>query len=210
MSRAEALSFWNQRFECEDYVFGTTANRFLVSQGARLRTGQRVLSVADGEGRNAVWLAEQGLEVDAVEFSPAAVDKARRLAASRGVAPNFHLASVMEWDFGVERYDAVVAIFIQFASPLQRGPLFARMAAALKPGGLLLMQGYTPGQLEYKTGGPAQVEHLYTAQLLRQSFADLELLHLQEHEDVLEEGSGHVGRSALIDLVGRKPAARQA
>lgn len=206
MSFPDAREFWNQRFDREDYLFGTAPNRFLVSQAARFAKGQKVLSVADGEGRNSVWLAEQGLAVDAVEISPVAVEKAERLAARRGVAPRFHVASVLDWDFGNERYDAVAAIFIQFASPPERALLFQRIAAAIRSGGLLVMQGYTPKQLEYKTGGPPHVENMYTAELLAQSFGQFEFLHLVEHEDTLDEGSGHSGRSALIDLVARKPA----
>jgi hypothetical protein len=98
----------------------------------------------------------------------------------------------------------VAAIFVQFVGPAERALLFERIKAAVKPGGLLLMQGYTPRQLEYRTGGPSAVENLYTAELLRAEFAGWEILELREHEDVLDEGMGHKGRSALIDLVARK------
>jgi hypothetical protein len=98
----------------------------------------------------------------------------------------------------------VVCIFIQFAEPEQRARLFEGIKATLKAGGVLVLQGYTPKQVEYKTGGPPQADHMYTQALLRDAFGELEILHLREHEEVLAEGTKHVGRSALIDLVVRK------
>jgi hypothetical protein len=99
----------------------------------------------------------------------------------------------------------VAAIFIQFADPAQRQRLFARMVASLRPGGMLVLQGYTPRQLEYRTGGPPHASHLYTPQLLREAFAALEIVELREYEADVAEGSGHCGRSALIGLVARRP-----
>lgn len=203
MSEADARDFWNQRYGCDGYLFGTAPNRFLASQRALLRPGARALSIADGEGRNSVWLAQQGLEVTAVEFSPVAVEKARRLAAQRGVAPHFHVADVFRWQWPQRAFDVVVAIFIQFAAPEERAALFRSMAGALAPGAVLILQGYTAKQLELRTGGPSRIENLYDAALLREAFATLDILHLAEHEDDLAEGSGHCGRSALIDLVAR-------
>ena len=111
------------------------------------------------------------------------------------------------WDYPEAAFDFVVGIFIQFADPAQRARMFAGMARALRPGGHLIVQGYAPKQLEYRTGGPSAVENLYTADLLRTAFPDLEIVHLQEYEDVLDEGLGHKGQSALVGLVARKPAA---
>ena len=198
---------WNSRYHDagEDYVFGTAPNAFLAAQANRLIPGSKALSVADGEGRNGVWLAEQGLVVDTVEFAPAAIAKARRLAAARGVSPNFIEADLLAWDWPVAAYDLVAAIFIQFVGPAQRDVLFRRMAAALRPGGLLLIQGYTPRQLDYKTGGPSAVENLYTQALLRDAFAGLEIIQLAEYDTHVDEGHGHRGQSALIDLIARRP-----
>lgn len=203
MSKAE-LERWNQRFSVTDYVFGTAPNAFLAANAARLKRGQRALCVADGEGRNSVWLAEQGLEVTAFDFSPVAVDKARKLAASRGVNVSYEVAGVYEWSWPPAVFDVVAAIFVQFADPPMRAFMFERMARALKPGGLLLIEGYTPGQLQYGTGGPKQVEQLYTDELLRESFAGFEVLELRHYEAELDEGSRHRGMSAVIDLVARK------
>jgi SAM-dependent methyltransferase len=195
---------WDGHYAEEHYIFGTEPNAFLASQQHLLKPGQRALSVADGEGRNGVWLAQQGLEVTSVEFSPPAVEKARKLAAERGVSVDFHVADVMSWDWPVNAFDLVAAIFIQFAAPEQRSVLFRRIKDALKPGGILILQGYTPKQLEYRTGGPSAVENMYTERLLREAFGDMDILHLQEHEAFIAEGTKHYGQSALIDMVARK------
>jgi len=199
------LERWNRRFSAPGYVFGTQPNRFLASKQALLKKGQSVLCVADGEGRNSVWLAERGLDVTAFDFSPVAVEKARQLAAERGVHVRYEVAGVYDWAWPQAAFDVVAAIFVQFADPAMREFMFARMARALKPGGLLLLEGYTPKQLEYRTGGPSQVENLYTVPMLRAAFRDLEILELREYEDQLEEGERHTGRSALVDLAARAP-----
>jgi SAM-dependent methyltransferase len=204
MSKAE-LDRWNERYSVPDYLFGTAPNAFLAANASRLKRGQRALCVADGEGRNSVWLAEQGLEVVAFDFSPVAVDKARRLAASRGVSVRYDLAGVYEWDWPPAAFEVVAAIFVQFADPPMRTFMFERMARAVKPGGLLLIEGYTPAQLKHGTGGPKQVDQLYTGKLLREAFAGFEVLELREYEAQLDEGSRHRGVSAVIDFVARKP-----
>ena len=202
----DAASFWDSKFAGDDYRFGTAPNAFLAAQWDRLKPGWRALAVADGEGRNGVWLAEQGLEVTSVDISPRGIAKARALAAERGVAPTIVEADVAEYDMGEAAWDVVAAIFIQFAPPEMRADLFRRMKRALKPGGLLILQGYRPEQVDLGTGGPPDPAHMYTADLLRQAFGDLEILHLAEHDDTIREGTGHDGLSALIDLVARKPA----
>jgi SAM-dependent methyltransferase len=204
MSNAE-LQRWNERYGAPDYIFGTGPNAFLASNAARLRRGQRALCVADGEGRNSVWLAEHGLEVTAFDFSPVGVEKARRLAARRGVKVSHEVATVYDWRWPQAAFDVVAAIFVQFADPPMRAFMFERMAAALRPGGLLLVEGYTPAQLRYATGGPKQVDQLYTEELLRSELAGFEVVELREYEAELDEGSRHRGMSAVIDLVARKP-----
>ena len=196
---------WNRRFSAEEYVFGTEPNAFLASQEALLARGMRALCVADGEGRNSVWLAAQGLEVTAFDFSPVGLAKATKLAERSGAKVAYHLADVDKWDWDAVPYDVVIAIFVQFTTPAQRARMFQGMVRALKPGGVLILQGYGPEQLRYGTGGPKQVENLYTEALLRQSFASLEILHLAAHEGEVHEGAGHDGMAALIDLVARKP-----
>ena len=195
---------WNERYGTTDgYLFGTQPNAFLLSQQDLLKQGAYCLAVADGEGRNGVWLAEQGLRVLSVDSSAVAVNKARKLAQQRGVHVDFELADLLQWDWGENRFDVVAAIFIQFAAPEQRERMFANIRRCIKPGGLLLLQGYTPRQLKYGTGGPSQPENLYTEALLRNIFSDWEILHLREHDDFISEGSAHHGMSALIDMVAR-------
>jgi len=198
------MSVWNARYAGEEYHFGTEPNAFLASQVTRLKPGMHCLAVADGEGRNGVWLAEQGLKVLSVDSSSVAVAKARALAQGRGVVLEVELADLMQWDWGCEKFDLVVAIFIQFVPPALREQMFSDIKHCLKPGGLLLLQGYTPRQLEYRTGGPSQIENLYTEAGLRESFSDMEILHLAEHDSLIHEGAGHDGMSALIDMVARK------
>jgi len=182
------LARWNERFTGAGYHFGTEPNAFLASQITRLKEaasgGASALCVADGEGRNGVWLAQQGLSVTSFDFSPVAVAKAREPA----------------------RYDVIAGIFVQFATPPGRARMFAGMCRALNPGGLLLLQGYRPEQIAYGTGGPSRPEQLYTSKLLKQAFGALDILELREHDDEIGEGTAHVGMSALIDLVARRPA----
>lgn len=197
---------WNRRFSEPGYLFGTEPNAWLREHAGVWQAGQRVLCVADGEGRNSVWLAQQGLTVDAFDISEVGVRKARDFARITGVKVNFAVADVgeLQWPRGL--YDGVVAIFIQFADPALRARIFEGMVQCLQPGGLLVLQGYTPRQLEYRTGGPPIASHLYTPQLLRDAFAGMEILELREYEAELAEGTGHKGRSAVIGLVARKPA----
>ena len=195
---------WNQRFAADGYLFGTEPNAWLRAHAGVWSAGQRVLCVADGEGRNSVWLARRGLQVEAFDIAEAGVAKARRLAAEQGVSVNYQVADCDGFAWPDAAYDGVAAIFIQFAEPLLRARLFANLQRCLKPGGTLLLQGYTPQQLEYRTGGPPLASHLYTPELLREAFAALDILELRGYEAELAEGSGHCGRSALIGMVARR------
>lgn len=206
MKFEDAQAHWNARFSGEDYHFGTEPNVFLASQEKLFRPGMSTLCVADGEGRNSVWLARRGLRVTAFDISPVGVEKARRLARAADVEIDYRVADINTWDWGTAEFDLVVVIFIQFLAPAERATVFAGIARAVAPGGHLVMQGYQPRQVEYGTGGPPIPENLYTEALLRNAFRNFEFLHLAEHDDVLSEGPRHSGMSALIDLVARKPA----
>ena len=197
--------FWNERYAVDDYIFGTAPNLFLESQKALIRPGMRALAIADGEGRNGVWLAAQGVSVHAIDVSPVALAKARKLAQQRSVTVNFEQADVLNWDWPEAAYDLVAAIFIQFAPPPERERIIAGIRRCLKPGGVLILQGYTPKQIEYGTGGPPHAANMYTAALLREWFGDWDIQHLVEHEDFISEGTHHHGQSALVDLVAKKP-----
>lgn len=195
---------WEARFSVPEYLFGTEPNEFLRANAHLLPARGKALAVADGEGRNGVWLAEQGLDVLSVDFSPKAQAKAQALAKSRGVTLCTERVDLITWSWPTAAFDVVAAIFIQFATPDERKPIFAGIREALKPGGLLLMQGYRPEQLAYKTGGPSQIENLYTRAMLAEAFADFADLEISEHDSMTREGAGHAGMAALIDLVGRK------
>lgn len=202
---------WNTRYTeaGDEYLFGTEPNRFLAHRAELLRNGSTAVSVADGEGRNSVWLAEQGLDVTAVEISPVAVEKARRLAAGRKLDIRLLLADMLAPDWPPAEmhnaFDWVVGVFIQFVGAADRARQFAAMKQLARPGGRILLQGYTPKQLDYRTGGPGDLENLYTREILLDAFADWEIEELVDYEDEIAEGMGHKGRSALIGLVARKP-----
>jgi SAM-dependent methyltransferase len=195
---------WNQRFAAPGFLFGAEPNGWLREHAAVWAPGDHVLCVADGEGRNSVWLAEQGLRVEAFDIAETGVTKARALAAQRSVAVEFSVADCDGYPWPEATFDGVAAIFVQFADPALRERLFTRMVRALRVGGRLVLQGYTTGQLEYRTGGPPLESYLYTETLLRDAFRDLDIEHLRKYEADLAEGSGHHGRSALIGLVARR------
>ncbi|MBL8289031.1 MAG: class I SAM-dependent methyltransferase [Rubrivivax sp.] len=210
MAFTDAAATWNRRFAGETFLFGTEPNAWLRAHAGWLAPGSRVLCVADGEGRNSVFLARQGHRVEAFDIAANAVAKAQAFAAREGVQVGYALADCDSYAWPSmpgDAFDAVAAIFVQFADPPQRQRLFANMVRALKPGGLLLLHGYTPKQLEYRTGGPPILEHLYTEAMLREAFAgSAEIVELTEYEAEIHEGSGHSGRSALLGLVARRPA----
>ena len=202
---SDGADFWNKRFNTPDYIFGKAPNEYLQAQAwLHLKKGDSVLCVADGEGRNSVWLAKQGMRVDAFDLSEVALSKAVALATEEAVQVQFSLASSDTWEWEPNQYDAVVGIFIQFANPVMRARLFAQMASTLRPGGVLIIQGYTPKQLEFKTGGPSILEHLYTDDMIRNLIGDLEVIDLCVYEKSLSEGPKHTGMSALLGLVARK------
>jgi len=197
---------WDKRFSGEEYFYGTTPADFVTAQAWRLTQGAHVLSVAEGEGRNAVWLAAQGLCMHALDGSQPALAKARRLAAERGVTITTELADLGRFIWPVGAYDGVFGVFIQFAPPAQRTSIFRGMAQALKPGGTLFLHGFSVRQLGYASGGPKVAEQLWTLDLLREAFASWDIRHQAEYDAVLAEGPGHSGPAALIDFVARKPA----
>ena len=178
---------WEKRFAGPEYLFGTAPNAFLAAQRARLPATGRALAIADGEGRNGVWLAEQGLDVVSLDFSPAAQVKARALAAERGVEIVTELADVTSWAYPVEAFDVVAIIFTQFADPAGRDAIFAGAKKALKPGGLLLIEGYVPKQLAYDTGGPSILDRFYTRELLAGAFASFTDISIREYDTEIFE-----------------------
>ena len=195
---------WDDRYDTPDYVYGTEPNHFLVAARERLPETGRVLCVADGEGRNGVWLARQGFDVLSIDISPNALAKAQRLAAAHGVTITTETADLTTWDWPQASFDAVVGIFIQPFGPAARRVLFDNIIAALKPNGVLLLEGYRTDQLAYGTGGPGQLENLYSKDQLRAELSALRIDSIDVYDREMGEGKQHMGLSALIDLVAVK------
>ncbi len=197
---------WDDRFAAETYYYGQEPAAFVTRQAWRLARGAQVLSVAEGEGRNAVWLAAQGLCVHAIDGSAPALTKAHRLAAARGVTITTEEVDLGRYVWPVAGHDAVLGVFIQFAPPALRKAMFAGMAQATRPGGLLMLHGFSVRQLAHSSGGPRAADQLWTLDLLRVAFPGWEILHQADYKAELREGPGHCGPAALIDFVARKPA----
>lgn len=207
MSFTDATQFWNERFDKKEFIFGKEPNEYLVDQASQyLKPKSSVLCIADGEGRNGVWLAKQSMQVTGFDVSDIALAKANQFAADNNVNIQYSLCDTDGFDWQVNAYDAVVGIFIQFADPEMRARIFRQVHQTLKPGGLFILQGYTPKQLEYKTGGPSLIEHLYTEELIRELSQGFEVLDLQCYEKELSEGARHTGMSALLGMVAKKSA----
>ncbi len=195
---------WQGRYAAPEYVFGMEPNAFLASKAQLLPKSGKALAIADGEGRNGVFLAGCGLDTLSIDFAPNGQAKAQSLAAQRGVVLRTVLADVHAWDYPAETFDVVVEIFTQFSSPAERDIKWAGMARTLKKGGLLLIEGYTPKQLEYATGGPKQRENLYTREMYENAFGHFSQLEIREYDTYMSEGGGHAGMGAVIDLVAVK------
>jgi len=198
------MTKWDERFAGAEYMFGTQPAQALTRHLDTLHKGGTTLAVADGEGRNSVYLAKQGFDVTAMDSSQIGLDKARKLAALHNVAPTFELADIYEYDWQAHSYDNLVAIFIQFAPPEMWERIFTGMKSALRSGGCLMLHGYTPRQIDYGTGGPSNVAHLYTPDMLVTYFGDMDIHLNQAYEAVLDEGDGHQGQSAVIDFIAYK------
>lgn len=197
---------WEERYaKAGGYLFGEAPAQVLVENPWITQGARTCLCVADGEGRNGVWLASRGLEVTSFDLSPTAVERADALAAKAGVAVATHVSDWDGWGWA-QTYDLVVAVFIQFAAPDARVRQFEALRGAVPPGGRLALHGYTPEQIGFGTGGPPFPENMYTTDLLGAAFGDWRVLRLAAYEREVQEGRGHSGKSALIDLVAERPA----
>ena len=193
---------WNARFDRDDYVYGTDPNTFLQQSCKQIPKG-RVLCLGEGEGRNAVYLAELGYDVVAVDASSVGLNKAQKLAEKRGVQIETRVADLSDYDLGLEQWQGIVSIFCHLPPEL-RQTVHARIAPALAPQGCLLLEGYTPDQLAYGTGGPPSVDLLYHPAMLQQDFSDLTVTWLEAKVRDVSEGSGHTGPGAVVQLIARK------
>lgn len=198
------MNFWDQQFAVAGYKYGTQPNAFLVAQAQRLPPAAEVLLPGDGEGRNSVWLAQQGHCVTAVDMSRVGLDKTERLAAERGVTVRTVCADLAEWQPEAGTADAVVLTFLHLP-PALRPVVHRRLCDALRPQGLLILEAFHPDQLPLTSGGPKDPAMLYTLDMLRADFAGLEELHASETETQLDEGPGHQGLARVTRWVGRRP-----
>lgn len=195
---------WDQRYAADEYVYGTLPNDFLVSRVAALPRG-RVLCLGEGEGRNAVWLAQQGFEAHAVDASAVGLEKAKRLARERGVHVATTVADLARFEAGDARWDAIVSIFCHLP-PTVRARVHGRLAHWLRPGGVFLLEAYTPGQLALKTGGPPSAELMMTLAGLRGELEGLAIEHGVETVRMVVEGRLHHGDGAVVQVLARRPA----
>lgn len=203
-SPAYDATFWDQRYgKADGFVFGTEPNDFLRAVAARIPTGP-VLCLAEGEGRNAVFLATRGHTVTAMDQSAVGLTKAQALAARRGVTLTTQVGDLATYDLGHARWAAVVAIFMHLPPALRRD-VFAHTVTALAPGGVFVGEFYTPAQLAFDTGGPKDATLLPTLALLRAELAGLTFEIGRELERDVIEGPGHTGRAAVVQVLARKP-----
>lgn len=196
--------FWEQRYSESGWAYGTEPNEFLRTQKARLTRGARALVVGDGEGRNGVWLAQQGLDVLSVDYSPAGLKKANKLATAKGTRLRTECVDLEHWNWPVSEFDFVVSIYVHFAPEL-RPRMHRSMFDALRPGGLLILESFTPAQTQYQSGGPRDPRLLYSADDLRGDFSGATIEQLDETVANLDEGKYHRGPGAVVRMLARKP-----
>ncbi len=194
-------SFWDDRYAVDHFVFGTEPNVFLAEH-SHLLAGP-VLSISEGEGRNAVFLASRGLDVLGVDLSAVALEKARNLAQSRGVKIRTECADLATYEPNAGRYGAVVSIFAHLPLVI-RGRLYPLLERSLVPGGILLMESYSEKQLARDTGGPKNTEWLMTVEKIQREFPGMDPILLREVEREVREGTGHTGMASVIQFIGRK------
>ncbi len=189
--------FWEQRYAEPGHAYGTRPNVYLRSHRELFQPGQRVLVIGDGEGRNGVWLAEQGLDVVSVDYSATGLRKAEALAKERNVSIATHCVDLTEWDWPEDEFDFVVIIYVHFP-PDVRARMHLAALQALKPGGQIILEAFTFDQLSHDSGGPPVREMLYDASLLAEDFQQAEVIELAECLAVLDEGKYHVGEAAIV------------
>lgn len=194
---------WNARYSSPDFAYGTEPNDFLAAVAERIPPG-RVLSIADGEGRNGVFLATLAYEVTSVDSSSIGLAKAQRLAAARAVHLTTIVADLADYVIAPKSWEGIVSIFCHLPPPIRRR-VHEQVERGLAPGGLYVLEGYSIHQLSLGTGGPRSVDLLLTLDALRAELAGLELLHAAEIERDIHEGELHSGRSAVVQIVARKP-----
>lgn len=197
--------FWDEKYDIEEYRYGRRPNRFVADNARDVFAAEgRILDLGSGEGRNAVWLAEQGYEVTAVEQSRVGIDKTLQLAGHRGVRVNVIHAKLEDFEPQAGGYDGVVLNYLHLP-PEVRQVAHAKAVEALTPGGVVLLEGFRPAQLDRDSGGPPEEAMMFTEEMLQEDFSDLEIESIAEDTIELDEGHGHRGLGDVIRMVARKP-----
>jgi 2-polyprenyl-3-methyl-5-hydroxy-6-metoxy-1,4-benzoquinol methylase len=205
-SRQASLEYWNKLYAGKAYVYGTAPNEYLYRQKSLLHKGMKALAVGDGEGRNGVWLAAQGLSVVSADWSPSGVKKARRLAQQQNVAVTFACCDLLDWRWPAAEFDVVAAMYLHLLEP-ERKLVHHNISRSLKPGGLLILEAFHRRHATNSSGSLQTIALLYTVDLLRHDFAALQLLEIEEARVNLDEGPMHQGVTETIRVLGRKPVA---
>jgi SAM-dependent methyltransferase len=196
------MSRWDDRYAADGWAFGTEPNDFLRQEAHRIPPG-RVLCLGEGEGRNAVFLAEQGYEVVGVDQSQVGMDKAQSLAQERGVFVETVVSSIEDFELTEGEWQGIISILFHLPPELRK-TVHRSVTRGLAPGGILILEAFTPKQLEYDTGGPPHGDRLLSVSDLQGEFEGLELLLARETEREVHEGRMHTGRSSVVQLVGRR------
>lgn len=193
---------WNERYSEPGFVYGTSPNEFLAVMSSKIPRG-RILSLAEGEGRNAVYLASLGYDVVAVDSSEVGLGKANQLAAEHGVSITTIVADLRDFRIEPESWDGIIAIYCHVPSDI-RGPLHRAAVKGLKQGGAFVLEAFSPRQLDYGTGGPSSIDMLMSLEDLESELSGLRLVHAVEIEREVREGSRHTGLASVVQIVGIK------
>ena len=195
-------NFWNERFSSEEYIYGKEPNEFFKKEIENIKPG-KALFLGEGEGRNAVYAAKLGWDVDAIDSSSAGKDKALKLAAENDVNINYSVFDLNDWDPNLEQYDLIVIIFLHLL-PNIRKKAHDKVVKSLKPVGKLILQVFDKDQLKFNTGGPKNIDLLYSLEDVYTDFQDLEIKKFSKETIHINEGEHHKGKAVVINYVGVK------
>lgn len=198
---------WDERYSGEEYVFGTEPNDFLVSVADKIRKGGKVLSLCEGEGRNGCFLARKGFKITAVDGSKVGLEKAKKLAAAGNVKIKFIVSDLENYEIKPDSWDAIVLIFAHFPPDLRK-KVHAAIVRGLKKGGIYILEAFSPGQLQYDTGGPKDIEKLYDLNTVKKELEGLNFEIACEVTRDVYEGERHSGKSAVVRILARKTSNR--
>ena len=193
--------FWNERYGQEDFAYGIKPNDFLKSQ--HFNQGAKLLCLAEGEGRNGVFLAKMGCDVTCVDYSEAGISKMKKFATENHVEIQTICADLNDFDLGENQWDGIIVIFGHFPVELRK-KVHSQLFKALKPSGKLILEAYNKNQMDFKTGGPMNLEMLYSKEELSGDFKDFEKISINEFIREVQEGAFHFGKAGVVQVVGEK------